>query len=70
MVLTFLAASFAGMALAGAVSQANPLVAALWGIFVWKEFRGAPRRTLRLLALMIALYGAGLLLLALSFRPS
>lgn len=67
MVLTFLAAHRAGMAVAGAVGQANPLVAAAWGIFVWKKFRGASARTVWLLALMIALYGAGLALLAWSF---
>lgn len=68
MVLNFLAAGLAGMAVSGAIGQANPLVAAAWGIFVWREFRGASRRTLVLLGLMIALYSAGLVLLALSFR--
>lgn len=68
MVLNFLAAGMAGMAVSGAIGQANPLVAAAWGIFVWREFRGATPRTIALLALMIALYSAGLLLLALSFR--
>ncbi len=67
MVASFVAAGYVGMAVAGAVGQANPLVAALWGIVVWKEFRGASRRTHMLLALMIALYSAGLLLLGLSF---
>ena len=68
MVLAFAAANLAGMAISGAVGQANSLVAAVWGIFVWREFRGAPRRTHLLLALMMALYIAGLALLALSFR--
>jgi glucose uptake protein len=68
MVLNFIAAGLAGMAVAGAIGQANPLVAAAWGIFVWREFRGAPRRTHALLALMIALYSGGLALLSLSFR--
>lgn len=68
MMFNFLAAGMAGMAVSGAIGQANPLVAAAWGIFVWREFRGAKPRTVALLALMIALYSAGLLLLALSFR--
>jgi glucose uptake protein len=68
MVLNFLAAGLAGMAVAGAVGQANPLVAALWGIVVWREFRGASRRTMGLLALMVGLYSAGLVVLGLSFR--
>ena len=68
MVMAFLAAGLVGMAISGAIGQANPLVAAAWGIFVWHEFRGARRRTHLLLALMIALYASGLALLALSFQ--
>ena len=66
----FLAAGFAGMAVAGAVGQANPLVAALWGILVWKEFRGASRLTWKLVVLMLGLYSAGLILLGLSIRSA
>lgn len=70
MVLNFLAAGMVGMAVAGAIGQANPLVAALWGIFVWREFRGASRRVHLLLAVMIVLYAAGLVLVGESFpRP-
>jgi glucose uptake protein len=68
MVVTFAAADVAGMAIAGAIGQANSLVAAVWGIFVWREFRGAPPRAHRLLALMFALYAAGLVCIGLSFR--
>jgi glucose uptake protein len=67
-VLTFTAANLVGIALAGAIGQANPLVAALWGIVAWKEFRGAPRRSRVLLAVMFGLYIAGLVLLAFSFK--
>jgi glucose uptake protein len=66
MTLCFVAGGAAGMALAGAVGQANPLVAAVWGIFVWREFHGASRRAWQALALAIALYVAGLLVLAAS----
>ena len=40
-VMNFVAASFVGVAISYAVGQAAPMVAALWGVFVWKEFRGA-----------------------------
>jgi glucose uptake protein len=69
-VLTFTAANLVGIALAGAIGQANPLVAALWGLLVWKEFRDAPRRSKVLLAFMFGLYILGLVLLALSFKSS
>ncbi|HVX67006.1 MAG TPA: hypothetical protein VHA11_10410 [Bryobacteraceae bacterium] len=69
-VFVLLAAGLAGMAAAGAIGQANPLVAALWGIVVWKEFRGAAPRTWALVALMLALYSAGLVLLGFSLRTA
>lgn len=66
--LTFTAASMVGIALAYAIGQANPLVAALWGVFVWREFRGAPTKSRILLAVMFVLYLAGLIFLASSFE--
>jgi glucose uptake protein len=36
------------------------MVAAAWGVFVWKEFAGAPAGTGRLLAAMFALFVTGL----------
>jgi glucose uptake protein len=64
----FVPASMVGIALAYAIGQANPLVAALWGVFVWREFRTAPRRADILLGFMFVLYFGGLLLLASSFH--
>lgn len=61
--LTWTAANQVGIALAMAIGQANPLVAALWGVFVWREFKGVRRRSVLLLVLMFALYAAGLILL-------
>ena len=40
--------------------QGAPLVAAIWGVFVWKEFKGADRVTNLLLSLMFILFIAGL----------
>jgi glucose uptake protein len=65
---TFVGANSVGIALAYAIGQANPLVAGLWGVFVWREFKGAPRRANVLLAFMFALYFGGLLVLASSFN--
>jgi glucose uptake protein len=65
---TFVPMAMVGTALAYAIGQSNPLVAALWGVFVWREFRGAPTRSKVLVALMFVLYLAGLLLIASSFR--
>jgi len=65
---TFVPMTMVGTALAYAIGQSNPLVAALWGVFIWHEFRGAPRRSKGLLAAMFVLYVAGLLCLTTSFQ--
>jgi glucose uptake protein len=43
-VFNFVAAGLVGVAISYAVGQAAPMVAAAWGVFVWKEFRGASSR--------------------------
>jgi galactose mutarotase-like enzyme len=65
-VLTFVAAGFVGMALAGAIGQANSLVAAIWGVFVWREFSGASRRSKVWLTLMFLFYVSGIVSIAFS----
>jgi glucose uptake protein len=40
------------------------MVAALWGIFVWKEFAGANKRAVAFLALMFVFYFLAILLIA------
>ena len=37
----FIAAGFVGVAISYAIGQSAPMIAALWGVLVWKEFRGA-----------------------------
>ena len=61
--LTWTAADQVGVALAMAIGQANPLVAATLGVFVWHEFNDAPRRSRFMLVLMFVLYVTGLVLL-------
>jgi glucose uptake protein len=41
-------------------------VAILWGVFVWKEFKGAPKGTNTLLMVMFTLYIIGLLFITFS----
>jgi glucose uptake protein len=62
--LNFIGAEKVGVALAVAIGQANPLVAALWGIFVWKEFRDAGKKSHWLLGAMFVLYLLGLVILS------
>jgi glucose uptake protein len=60
--LNIVAAGKAGAAVSYGLGQGATLVAALWGVFIWREFRDAPQGTTRLLALMFAGYVAGLAL--------
>lgn len=63
------AASYAqmvGPATSYALGQGATMVAAIWGVFVWKEFRGAGPETKRLLALMFLFFILGLTCVALA----
>lgn len=61
--LNVLASGVAGPAISYALGQGATLVAALWGVFVWREFRSARPGTNRLIAVMFAAYAIGLLLI-------
>src|SRR5260370_33297398 len=57
-----LASSVAGPAISYALGQCATLVAALWGLFIWREFRAAPAGTNKYLALMLGGHSFGLIL--------
>jgi glucose uptake protein len=64
MVFNLVAASFTGVAISYAIGQSAPMVAALWGVFAWKEFAGAPGKARIYLVLMFVFYCLGILLVA------
>ena len=66
MAFSIIASTEAGAALSYGLGQGATLVGALWGVFVWREFKGAPRGTTPLLAGMFVCYVTGLALLILS----
>jgi glucose uptake protein len=59
-------AQMVGPAASYALGQGSTLVGTIWGVFVWKEFKGADAATKRLLALMFALFIIGLVCVALA----
>jgi glucose uptake protein len=59
-------APLVGPAASYALGQGATMVSALWGIFVWKEFRGAGPGARRFLALMFVFFIAGLTSIALA----
>jgi glucose uptake protein len=58
-----IASGVAGPAISYALGQGATLVAALWGLFIWREFRAAPPGTNLYLVLMLAGYAGGLVLI-------
>jgi glucose uptake protein len=58
-----LAAGKAGPAISYGLGQGATLIAALWGVFIWKEFRNAPKQTNTLIAAMFFFFIAGLAML-------
>jgi glucose uptake protein len=68
-ICSFVAAStpMVGPATSFSLGEGNTMISAAWGVFVWKEFRGASSAVKRRLALMFTLFVLGLV--AISFAP-
>ncbi|MGZ8553155.1 MAG: GRP family sugar transporter [Chitinophagaceae bacterium] len=66
MSLSIIASGKAGPAISYGLGQGATVVAALWGIYVWKEFDKASPGTKTLLNIMLLLYIAGLAMIILS----
>jgi len=63
---SLIASEKAGPAIAYGLGQGATMVAAFWGVFIWKEFKGAPKGTNNLLTLMFVFFiiGLGLIIYA------
>jgi glucose uptake protein len=55
-----------GPATSFSLGEGNTMVSAVWGVFVWNEFRGASTQVKRLLALMFTLFVLGLVSISLA----
>ena len=60
MALSMIASEKAGFAISYGLGQGATMVAAAWGVFVWKEFKEAPKGTTPLIAMMFLLFLIGL----------
>jgi glucose uptake protein len=63
MSMSIIASGKAGFAISYGLGQGATLIAALWGVFIWKEFRGATKSVNTLVFFMFLAYLAGLALL-------
>jgi len=61
--LNVIASGVAGPAISYALGQGATLVAAIWGVAIWKEFRNAPSGVTVYLAIMFVGYSLGLALI-------
>lgn len=66
MEFNLMASEKAGFAISYGLGQGATMISAAWGVFVWKEFAGAPKGTNKLLAAMFILFIIGLALLVIA----
>lgn len=66
MSMSIIASGKAGPAVSYGLGQGATVVAAIWGIYIWKEFDNAPKGTKPLLNTMLLLYIVGLAMIILS----
>ncbi|SEF70150.1 glucose uptake protein [Bryocella elongata] len=69
-VLNLVASAKVGLPISYAIGQSAPLIATLWGVLVWKEFRGAPTRSKVLLGCVVATYLLALALISSSYQAA
>ena len=60
MTLNVIASGVASPAISYGLGQGATLVAAIWGVFIWREFREAPKGTGKLLFVMFLCFVAGI----------
>jgi len=63
MSLSIIASGAAGPAISYGLGQGATMVAAFWGVFIWKEFKDAPKGTGKLIAAMFFFFIIGLSLI-------
>jgi len=66
MSFNIIASGKAGAAISYGLGQGATIIAAIWGIFIWKEFANASKNTYRNLYLMLLLYVIGIVLIILA----
>ena len=67
-VFDFISAPIAGVTISYILGQAATMVGAIWGIFVWKEMKGAPTKSWILVCMMFVFFVAGIVLTILAAK--
>jgi glucose uptake protein len=63
MSFNIIASGKAGAAISYGLGQGATIIAAIWGIFIWREFKNAPKAVSTLLNVMLLLYVVGIALI-------
>ena len=63
MSFSIIASGQAGFAISYGLGQCATMVAAFWGVFIWKEFKAAPKGVNSMLSIMFLMYIVGLLMI-------
>jgi glucose uptake protein len=64
----FIAAGFVGVPISYAIGQSAPLIAASWGVLIWREFRGAQKSAWVALGWMFVCYIAAISFIAMAYN--
>ncbi len=64
----FIAAGFVGVPISYAIGQSAPMIAAAWGVLVWKEFAGADSKAWAFIGLMFLFYLSAIGVIALAYN--
>jgi glucose uptake protein len=60
MSFSIIASGAAGFAISYGLGQGATMIASLWGVFIWKEFKNAPAGTNKFVTLMFLFFVVGL----------
>jgi len=66
MLFNMIASGEAGFAISYGLGQGATMVAAIWGVFIWKEFKNAPKKINPLIFLMFFFFISGIALIILA----
>jgi len=66
-VFNFISASLVGVAISVGIGSGAPMIGALWGVFVWREFANGPPSSRSFMAAALVLYAVGVATMAIAY---
>ncbi len=66
-VFNFIAAGMVGVAISVGIGSGAPMIGALWGVFVWREFASGPSSSKAFIAAALLFYAVGVAVMAIAY---